>query len=721
MATVPEELWTGFNNRKLAAERAKKDWNGRLLTSINSANDSTITVKVADASTGPTAGTFTTNQASAGTVTIPAAVSAPSGGSATPGVMSAADKEKLDGISNGATKVEESQTNGNIIIDEQETDVYTHPEPTTDPTQSTSGLYAITVNRAGHITSTAAVSPSSVGITVDATNGVTDTINSVTYKYTHPSAGPASTTSVGDATAQTPAFGGTFKVTSETVDTDGHTTTVAEHTVTIPSATAVASTSGTGGSDGLMSAADKEKIDGLPSSVGNGTLSITVGSNAAVTFSANQAGNESVSIPNAASASGGSAATGGLMTATDKANLDNATAVIPSTATDQNLLVTQSDLSTAIADFGGYKKVNGTGADNHPDVASPDTHFIYLVKDNSTTGDDKYKEWICTDATTNPPTWELIGDTSMDMSGYVELPSTHTDTHIVVFGPTNDIVDSNKTVADLENKVTTIKIESSSTAINPDTGTTNITIPLASSSPTGTGTAGAMSGADKIKLDGITDYLVSASVSNGTLTLTPNTGSAVTFSGDQNVIESISVNNSPLTPDANKNVDITVPTAAAAGDTPVMDGSAAVGTSTAYARADHVHPSDTSKADKAVPTTSGNLASLDAGGNLQDAGVAISGLKTVQTAVADGDATTAGTGVTFVDSVTQNTNGVITVHKKTVQTVQKSTNGAGGQNGLMTAQQAEELYDLNTWTYDTFGDNGPTGTDTPDVFPRASS
>ena len=34
-----------------------------------------------------------------------------------------------------------------------------------------------------------------------------------------------------------------------------------------------------------------------------------------------------------------------------------------------------------------------------------------------------------------------------------------------------------------------------------------------------------------------------------------------------------------------------------ASSTPLMDGTAAVGTSTDYARADHVHPSDTSKAD----------------------------------------------------------------------------------------------------------------------------
>lgn len=50
---------------------------------------------------------------------------------------------------------------------------------------------------------------------------------------------------------------------------------------------------------------------------------------------------------------------------------------------------------------------------------------------------------------------------------------------------------------------------------------------------------------------------------------------------------------------------------------PVMDGTAAVGSSAAYARADHVHPSDSSKADKVTAltvSTSGDVTqSLDAG------------------------------------------------------------------------------------------------------------
>ena len=131
-------------------------------------------------------------------------LAANSSGTGTDGAMSGADKVKLDGISSGATKVESSQTNGNIKVDGTETTVYTHP---------TAGA----------------------------------------------------NTSKGDATAQNPGFGGTFKALSATVDSMGHTTALGEHTVTIPDATATPSTDGVGGSAGLMSAADKEKLDNISS------------------------------------------------------------------------------------------------------------------------------------------------------------------------------------------------------------------------------------------------------------------------------------------------------------------------------------------------------------------------------------------------------------------------------------------------------------------------
>lgn len=131
------------------------------------------------------------------------AESASGGASATSGIMSAADKEKLDGISSGANKVEASNTNGNIKIDTVETTVYTHP---------------------------------------------TDGAN----------------TSKGDTTNQTPAFGGTFKALSATVDAAGHTTVLGEHTVTIPSATAVApDATHDHGVVGLMSGDDKGKLDNI--------------------------------------------------------------------------------------------------------------------------------------------------------------------------------------------------------------------------------------------------------------------------------------------------------------------------------------------------------------------------------------------------------------------------------------------------------------------------
>lgn len=53
---------------------------------------------------------------------------------------------------------------------------------------------------------------------------------------------------------------------------------------------------------------------------------------------------------------------------------------------------------------------------------------------------------------------------------------------------------------------------------------------------------------------------------------------------------------------------------------PAMDGDADPGSSNAFARGNHRHPSDTSKADKASPAAAGNLASLTSDGGLADSG-----------------------------------------------------------------------------------------------------
>ena len=88
-------------------------------------------------------------------------------------------------------------------------------------------------------------------------------------------------------------------------------------------------------------------------------------------------------------------------------------------------------------------------------------------------------------------------------------------------------------------------------------------------------------------------------------------------SGQSNIIETIKVNGTAQTP-SNKAVNIAVPTktsqlsndsgfitssdipegSAASTTTPKMNGTASVGTEMAFARGDHVHPSDTTKVDK---------------------------------------------------------------------------------------------------------------------------
>lgn len=115
-----------------------------------------------------------------------------------------------------------------------------------------------------------------------------------------------------------------------------------------------------------------------------------------------------------------------------------------------------------------------------------------------------------------------------------------------------------------------------------------------------------------------------------------------------NVIETVKVNGSALTV-TSKAVDVSVPTktsqltndsgylttgdipegAAASTTTPKMDGTAAVGTELAFARGDHVHPSDTKKLsieDVTITNLTGDNAGLsvlylgtDQNGNMKEA------------------------------------------------------------------------------------------------------
>lgn len=80
----------------------------------------------------------------------------------------------------------------------------------------------------------------------------------------------------------------------------------------------------------------------------------------------------------------------------------------------------KDQIDEMIANFGGYTTANGTGADDHPDIAKPSTKYIYLVKmSNLPASSDNYKEWIYTSADEQTTAWECVGETTLDLTPYL--------------------------------------------------------------------------------------------------------------------------------------------------------------------------------------------------------------------------------------------------------------------------------------------------------------
>lgn len=73
--------------------------------------------------------------------------------------------------------------------------------------------------------------------------------------------------------------------------------------------------------------------------------------------------------------------------------------------------ITNHAVTEALLNFGGFEKVNGTGADNHPDVANPSTKVIYLVEVPGTPEPDHCMEWIWEAS----GKWVCIGSTSIEV------------------------------------------------------------------------------------------------------------------------------------------------------------------------------------------------------------------------------------------------------------------------------------------------------------------
>jgi len=80
------------------------------------------------------------------------------------------------------------------------------------------------------------------------------------------------------------------------------------------------------------------------------------------------------------------------------------------------MLILKDNEWMEMPEFGGFATANS--GEGHPDVQNPSTKLIYLVKNSSVTGNDKYSEWIYTSAE-QTTAWECIGDTSLDLTPYL--------------------------------------------------------------------------------------------------------------------------------------------------------------------------------------------------------------------------------------------------------------------------------------------------------------
>ena len=92
-----------------------------------------------------------------------------------------------------------------------------------------------------------------------------------------------------------------------------------------------------------------------------------------------------------------------------------------------------------ISHTGGYKIVDELEG-GHPKVDDPSEQYIYLYRDPTATSRDPYIEWIYQED--GDPQWQIIGDTTVDISGKADKIGGGTTGHLVTVGQGGNIADS---------------------------------------------------------------------------------------------------------------------------------------------------------------------------------------------------------------------------------------------------------------------------------------
>ena len=322
-------------------------------------------------------------------------------------------------------------------------------------------------------------------------------------KHSVPTGAAVTTDPISDQTAT---FGGTVNVQGVATDKFGHVTGSATHTITMPTETVIDVTNVTGTAETLDPGDSFTVVTEVAKGDGSHDLTKT-----AVTFTLPQDANTTYTVASTEE---------GKITLT------------PSEGQAQTITINGWDTLAHLSDITAVFKFKGVVADVASLPKTGKVGDVYHVTAASA-------EYVCIDDTASPVTWEELGSV-IDLSAY----ALSEDVIQRVTGATGEVPKFNA-----DGTVSSTGFELLKTVPADAVFTDTTYDPVAASA---SADPGLMTGADKVKLDGI------------------ETGAEV------NVLEGVQVNGTDLTIDANKKVNVTVAEGATNGTIAVNGSDVAV-------------------------------------------------------------------------------------------------------------------------------------------------
>jgi hypothetical protein len=380
-------------------------------------------------------------------------------------------------------------------------------------------------------------------------------------------------------------------------------------------------------------------------------------------------------------------------------------------------VVPNSPLATKIASLvSGAFEVVGLNQSGKPDVANPSTKIIYLTKSSSATLTDPYTEWIYTGTDGEAAVaskWEVIGETSLDLSGYKTKQTAYTASGLGTLKTITALTQNangeiSATASDIQTASTSQKGVVQLTDSTSSSSTTTAATPknvkaaydlangkyskpstgipksdLASAVQTSLGKAD--SSIQGVKLEGASSSLTPSSgvvtIPNAVATGETGETNGLMTAADKSKLDTlkeITVTSTSVSDGTTTFNKYTHPTSAGNKHVPSGGSSGQVlvyGNSSGTASWGAV-PGLSNKADKVSSATNGNFAGLDANGNLTDSGKKASDFATsaqgtkadsaVQDVKVNGTSVVNSSKVASIPVATASVYGVVTVETQTI-------------------------------------------------------